>query len=100
MSQSDKGDLVIGAGIDGYAGYAQRGSYPIIEYTMHAILELFPRMSRVHMNRQRGCIVGTLPDACPIISKTPLDHLFFNCGWGTGKFKATPGLGCAVGLAR
>ena len=93
MSQSDKGDLVIGAGIDGYLGYGQRGSYPVIEHTMQAILELFPCVSRVHMNRQWGGIVDTTPDACPIISKTPVENLFFNCGWGTGGFKATPGSG-------
>ena len=93
MSQSDKGDLVIGAGIDGYVGYGQRGSYPTIEHTMQAIIELFPVVSRVHMNRQWGGIVDTTPDACPIISGTPVDNLFFNCGWGTGGFKATPGSG-------
>ena len=93
MSQSDKGDLVIGAGIDGYVGYGQRGSYPVIEHTMQAIVELFPFVSRVHMNRQWGGIVDTTPDACPIISKTPVENLFFNCGWGTGGFKATPGSG-------
>jgi len=93
VSQSDKGDLVIGAGIDGYTGYGQRGSYPTIEHTVQAIVELFPMFSRVRMNRQWGGIVDTCPDACPIISKTPVKNLFFNCGWGTGGFKATPGAG-------
>jgi sarcosine oxidase subunit beta len=93
ISQSDKGDLVIGAGIDGYVGYGQRGSYPTIEHTLEAIIELFPQFSRVRMNRQWGGIVDTTPDACPIISETPVANLFFNCGWGTGGFKATPGSG-------
>jgi sarcosine oxidase, subunit beta len=93
ISQSDKGDLVIGAGIDGYNGYGQRGSYPTIEHTVQAIMELFPVFSRVRMNRQWGGIVDTCPDACPIISATPVENLFFNCGWGTGGFKATPGSG-------
>ncbi|WP_421863222.1 sarcosine oxidase subunit beta family protein [Motiliproteus sp.] len=93
VSQSDKGDLVIGAGIDGYTGYGQRGSYPTIEHTIQAIVELFPIFSRVRMNRQWGGIVDTCPDACPIISDTPVENLFFNCGWGTGGFKATPGSG-------
>lgn len=92
-SQSDKGDLVIGAGIDGYNGYGQRGSYPTIEHTIQAIVEMFPIFSRVRMNRQWGGIVDTCPDACPIISATPVENLFFNCGWGTGGFKATPGSG-------
>ena len=93
ISQSDKGELVIGAGIDAYTGYGQRGSFNIIESTLAAIVELFPIFSRVRMLRQWGGIVDTCPDACPIISKTPLQGLYFNCGWGTGGFKATPGSG-------
>ena len=93
ISQSDKGELVIGAGIDAYAGYGQRGSFHTIEHAMQAILELFPRFSRVRMLRHWGGIVDVSPDACPIIGKTPVRGLYFNCGWGTGGFKATPGSG-------
>ncbi len=93
ISQSDKGELVIGAGIDAYNGYGQRGSFPTIEHTMQAIIELFPIFSRVRMLRLWGGIVDVCPDACPILSKTPIDGLFLNCGWGTGGFKATPGSG-------
>ncbi|GLT19743.1 sarcosine oxidase subunit beta [Vibrio zhanjiangensis] len=93
MSQSDKGDLVIGAGIDSYLGFGQRGSFPVIEHTIAAIIEMFPIVSRVRLNRHWGGIVDTTPDACPIISKTPIKGLYFNCGWGTGGFKATPGSG-------
>jgi len=93
ISQSDKGDLVIGAGIDAYTGYGQRGSFPIIEHTLQAIVELFPIFSRVRMNRQWGGIVDVAPDACPIIGLTPVKGLYINCGWGTGGFKATPGSG-------
>lgn len=93
ISQSDKGDLVIGAGIDAYTGYGQRGSFPVIEQTLQAIVELFPLFSRVRMNRQWGGIVDVSPDACPIIGLTPVKGLYINCGWGTGGFKATPGSG-------
>jgi len=93
ISQSDKGDLVVGAGIDAYTGYGQRGSYPVIENALAAIVALFPSFSRVRMNRQWGGIVDVCPDACPIISRTPVQGLYFNCGWGTGGFKATPGSG-------
>ncbi|MCG3145449.1 MAG: Sarcosine oxidase subunit beta [Gammaproteobacteria bacterium] len=93
ISQSDKGDLVIGAGIDQYAGYGQRGSFHVIEGTLAAIVELFPSLSRVRMNRQWGGIVDVCPDACPILGKTPVRGLYFNCGWGTGGFKATPSSG-------
>ena len=93
ISQSDKGDLVIGAGIDHYTGYGQRGSFPVIEGTLQAIVELFPLFSRVRMNRQWGGIVDVSPDACPIIGLTPIKGLYINCGWGTGGFKATPSSG-------
>ena len=93
VSQSDKGDLVIGAGIDSYVGYGQRGSFPVIEHTLQAICEMFPIFRRIRMNRQWGGIVDVSPDACPIISKTHIKGLYFNCGWGTGGFKATPGSG-------
>jgi sarcosine oxidase, subunit beta len=93
LSQSDKGELVIGAGIDHYTSYSQRGSPHVIDHTAAAIIELFPMFSRVRMNRQWGGIVDTTPDACPIISKTKVKGLYFNCGWGTGGFKATPGSG-------
>ncbi len=93
LSQSDKGELVIGAGIDAYPGYGQRGSPDLIGETVAAMIELFPVLSRVRMNRQWAGIVDVCPDACPIIGKTPVQGLFFNCGWGTGGFKATPGSG-------
>jgi len=93
VSQSDKGELVIGAGVDGYSSYSQRGSFQIIEGQMGALLELFPIFSRLRMLRQWGGIVDVCPDASPIVAKAPVAGLYLNCGWGTGGFKATPGSG-------
>jgi len=93
VSQSDKGELVLGAGIDAYNSYAQTGSPPVIENQLNALTDLFPIFSRLRMLRQWGGIVDTCPDASPIIGKTPVENLFINCGWGTGGFKATPGSG-------
>ncbi len=93
VSQSDKGEMVFGAGADSYNSYAQKGSLNIIEGMLAAAVELFPVFSRLRMLRSWGGIVDTCPDASPIISKTPIDNLYFNCGWGTGGFKATPGSG-------
>lgn len=93
VSQSDKGELVIGAGIDAYLGYGQRGSFPIVEHTLTAIKALFPIFSRMRMLRQWGGVVDVTPDACPLITKTDVRGLYFDCGWGTGGFKATPGSG-------
>jgi sarcosine oxidase subunit beta len=93
VSQADKGELVMGAGIDSYNSYAQRGSVAIIERQLAAALELFPIFSRVHVLRTWAGIVDVAPDASPIIDRTPIDGLFVNTGWGTGGFKATPGSG-------
>ena len=93
VSQSDKGELVMGAGIDGYNSYAQTGSPPVVEHLLNALIELFPIFSRLRVLRQWGGIVDVCPDASPIIGRTPVEGLYFNCGWGTGGFKATPGSG-------
>ena len=93
VSQSDKGELVIGAGTDKFIGYGQRGSLDVTEDTIAAVCELFPLFRRMRMLRQWGGIVDTCPDASPIIGKTPVAGLYINCGWGTGGFKATPGSG-------
>jgi sarcosine oxidase subunit beta len=93
LSQSDKGELVIGAARDGYLSYAQRGSFHLIEEQLRALIELFPIFSRLRMLRQWAGIVDCTPDASPIIGRTPVEGLFVNCGWGTGGFKATPGSG-------
>jgi sarcosine oxidase subunit beta len=96
MSQSDKGEMVIGGGTDGYNNYTQRGSFHHIEETVRALIETFPMVSRLKMLRQWGGIVDVTGDRSPILSKAPVDGVFINCGWGTGGFKAIPGSGWAM----
>jgi sarcosine oxidase subunit beta len=93
ISQSDKGELVIGAGTDQYVSYSQQGGLHIAAHTLEAICELFPQFSRLRMLRNWGGIVDVTPDRSPIIGLTPIRGLYVNCGWGTGGFKATPGSG-------
>ena len=93
LSQTTKGDLVAGAGIDPYTSYAQRGGFHVLEDAIAAIVELFPVFSRLRMLRQWAGIVDVSPDACPIIGQTDVRNLYINCGWGTGGYKATPGSG-------
>ncbi|WP_121631872.1 sarcosine oxidase subunit beta family protein [Tropicibacter alexandrii] len=93
MSQSDKGEMVIGGGTDGYNGFTQRGSFHHVEETVRALVETFPMISRLKMLRQWGGIVDMTGDRSPILSKTPVEGVFINCGWGTGGFKAIPGSG-------
>lgn len=93
VSQADKGELVMGAGIDAYNGYGQRGSFHVIEHQMAAALELFPIFRHAQLLRTWAGIVDVCPDASPIIGLTPIEGLYLNCGWGTGGFKATPASG-------
>jgi sarcosine oxidase, subunit beta len=93
ISQSDRGELVIGAGTDAYISYSQRGGLHIAQHTLEAICELFPQFRRLRMLRNWGGIVDVTPDRSPILARTPVPGLYVNCGWGTGGFKATPGSG-------
>ncbi|WP_309647591.1 sarcosine oxidase subunit beta family protein [Nocardioides sp.] len=93
VSQAHKGELVMGAGVDAHVGYGQRGSFHVIEEQMAAAVELFPIFARAHVLRTWAGIVDVTPDASPIIGHLPFDNAYVNCGWGTGGFKATPGVG-------
>jgi sarcosine oxidase subunit beta len=93
VSQADKGELVMGAGIDPYNSYTQRGAFHVIEEQMAAAVELFPVFDHAKLLRTWAGIVDVSPDASPIIGASPVDGLLLNCGWGTGGFKATPGAG-------
>lgn len=93
VSQAHKGELVLGAGIDSYNSYGQRGAFHTIERELAAAVELFPRFARAHVLRTWGGVVDVTPDASAIVGLTPFENLYLNCGWGTGGFKATPGVG-------
>jgi sarcosine oxidase subunit beta len=95
VSQAHKGELVMGAGVDSFHSYAQRGSFHVIERQLAAALELFPIFAQARVLRTWAGIVDVCPDASPIVGPTPVEGLYLNCGWGTGGFKATPGSGWA-----
>jgi sarcosine oxidase subunit beta len=90
VSQSDKGEIVIGAMLDLFPSYAQRGSFSVEQSILAAALALFPAFSRLRMMRQWAGIVDVVHDSSPIIGATPIPGIYINCGWGTGGFKAIP----------
>jgi len=90
VSQSDRGELVIGGGADMYNSYAQRGGIPLLQENVAAILELFPAFSRLRLMRQWAGTVDITPDTTPIMGKTPVQNLYISGGWGTGGYKAIP----------
>jgi sarcosine oxidase, subunit beta len=90
VSQSDKGEMVIGGGLDHFLSYGQRGSFAMLQNVVAATLAIFPSFSRLRLLRQWAGIVDVVHDSSPIIGATPVPELYINCGWGTGGFKAIP----------
>jgi sarcosine oxidase subunit beta len=93
ISQSDKGGLVFGGGLDGWNTYAQRGNLPVVEHVFTAGLAMMPCLSRLRGLRQWGGVMDMTFDGSPIIGKLPVEGLYMTGGWCYGGFKATPGSG-------
>jgi len=90
VSQSDKGGLVIGGGLDRIPSYGQRGNLPVQETVLAGLVEMMPALASVKLLRHWAGIVDVTPDSSPIIGPSGVDGLYLNCGWGTGGFKAIP----------
>jgi len=90
VSQSDRGEIVIGGAADVYNSYRQRGTLAVARGVLAAVLELFPSFSRLKVMRQWAGAVDITPDTSPIMGLTPVRNLYINCGWGTGGYKAIP----------
>ena len=90
LSQSDKGELVVGGGLDRVPAYAQRGNPHMQAVVASGLLEMFPAFGQLRMLRHWGGTVDVTPDSSPLIGGTPVEGLYLNGGWGTGGFKAIP----------
>ena len=93
ISQTDKGELLMGGDLDGYNSYAQRGNLPLIEHVVQAAVTMFPCLSRLRLMRTWGGVMDMSMDGSPIIGMLPVEGLFMDGGWCYGGFKATPGSG-------
>ena len=96
INQSDKGEIVMGGDIDGCNSFAQRGDPHVLDHVVESALSMFPAIRRLRMMRSWGGIVDMTMDGSPIISRTPVDGLYFNGGWCYGGFKGTPAAGTAM----
>ncbi len=90
LSQSDKGELVIGGGLDRVPTHGQHGNLPAQEQVLSGLLEMFPSFGQLKLLRQWGGVVDVVPDSSPILGPAGPKGLYLNCGWGTGGFKAIP----------
>ncbi len=96
INQSDKGGLVFGGDLDGYASYAQRGNLPMVEHVLEAAMTVMPMIGKAKMLRSWGGIMDMSPDGSPIIDKTHIEGLYVDAGWCYGGFKAIPASGWAL----
>jgi heterotetrameric sarcosine oxidase beta subunit len=93
ISQSDKGGLVFGGGLDGYNSYAQRGNLPVVVDVCESGMAIMPMIGRARLLRAWGGIMDMTMDGSPIIDHTPVPGLYLNAGWCYGGFKGTPAAG-------
>ena len=90
VSQSDKGELVIGGGLDRVPTHGQKGNLPAQETVLSGLLEMFPSFAQLKLLRQWAGVVDVVPDSSPVIGPVGPEGMYVNCGWGTGGFKAIP----------
>ncbi len=90
VSQSSRGELVMGGSTDPYPLYSTRSSLDFKEGLMGHMLELFPYLGEVKVMRQWAGMADMTPDFSPVMGLTPVDSYYIDAGWGTWGFKATP----------
>jgi sarcosine oxidase, subunit beta len=96
VSQTDRGEFLIGAEIEPYTTYNGTSTFPFLEYSARHVLELFPQLERTKVLRQWTGICDLSPDYSPILGKTEVDGFLISTGWGTYGFKAAPIVGTTL----
>jgi glycine/D-amino acid oxidase-like deaminating enzyme len=93
LSQTAKGEFVLGGATDGYASFARRGSFERIEDVLARAVQMFPFLSRLRLMRHWSGTADIPADGNAIVGQTPVSGLMINSGWGYAGFKATPAVG-------
>ena len=96
VSQTDRGEFLIGAEIEPYTTYKSIGTFPFLEYSARHVLELFPQLERIKVLRTWTGLCDLSPDYSPILGRTELEHFHVSAGWGTYGFKAAPIVGTTL----
>ena len=96
ISQTDRGEILIGAEIEPYTTYKGTSTFPFLEYSARHVLELFPQLERVKVLRQWTGLCDLSPDYSPILGKTEVENFHVSAGWGTYGFKAAPIVGTTL----
>jgi sarcosine oxidase, subunit beta len=96
VSQSSRGELVMGGSLDPYELHSERSTLDFVEGLADHLLQLFPFLSDVKVNRQWAGMSDMTPDYSPIMGTTPIRGFYLDAGWGTWGFKATPVCGTTM----
>jgi sarcosine oxidase subunit beta len=96
ISQTDRGEILIGAEIEPYTTYCTTSTFPFLEYSARHTLELFPQLEPLKVLRQWTGLCDLSPDYSPILGVTEVDGFLLSCGWGTYGFKAAPIVGTTL----
>ena len=96
VSQSSRGELVMGGSTDPYSLYSTRSTLDFKEGLLGHMLELFPFLGDMRLARQWAGMTDMTPDFSPVMGKTPLENYYIDSGWGTWGFKATPVCGVTM----
>jgi sarcosine oxidase subunit beta len=96
VSQTDRGEFLIGAEIEPYTTYRGTSTFPFLEYSARHALELFPQLEQVNVLRQWTGICDLSPDYSPILGETEVGGFLISAGWGTYGFKAAPIVGTTL----
>ena len=96
VSQTDRGEFLIGAEIEPYTTYKSIGTFPFLEYSARHVLELFPQLERIKVLRTWTGLCDLSPDYSPILGKTDVEGFHVSAGWGTYGFKAAPIVGTTL----
>jgi sarcosine oxidase subunit beta len=96
VSQTDRGEFLIGAEIEPYTTYRGTGTFPFLEYSARHVLELFPQLEQVKVLRSWTGLCDLSPDYSPILGQTEVDGFHVSAGWGTYGFKAAPIVGTTL----
>jgi sarcosine oxidase, subunit beta len=96
ISQTDRGEILIGAEIEPYTTYRGTSTFPFLEYSARHTLELFPQLERAKVLRQWTGLCDLSPDYSPILGATEVEGFLVSCGWGTYGFKAAPIVGTTL----
>jgi sarcosine oxidase subunit beta len=96
VSQTDRGEFLIGAEIEPYTTYKGTSTFPFLEYSARHVLELFPQLEQAKVLRQWTGLCDLSPDYSPILGVTEVDGFLISTGWGTYGFKAAPIVGTTL----